>query len=157
MMKKILQAALLTTIGLTALGGISEARDTKHVFYDWGDRHWDTLDFKPYVTLYDRTHRPMNRYQAWPFSSDVAPNEAIEGLRSSQILHKFYIDEDTGHSVAEVGPYFYDLSQTDKGHFAGTIDRAYNVLDSDQRVLYLIDWNTKRHIGQYTPMGLMLF
>jgi hypothetical protein len=99
----------------------------------------------------------MNRYQAWPFSSEVAPDEAIEGLRKSQILDKFYIDEDTGHSIAVVGPYFYDLSQTDKGHFVGTIDRAYNVLNSDLKVLYLMDWNTRRHIGQYTPHGLMLF
>lgn len=158
MKKKILTVVLLSVTGVSALGSAAvQARDTKHVFYDWNEKHWQNLDFKPYVENYEWAHRPMQRYQAWSFSSDVTPDEAIDGLRAAQLLDKFYIDEDTGHSIAEVGPYFYNLSQTDKGHFAGTIDRAYNVLNSDQRVLFLIDWNTKRAIGQYSKYGLMLF
>ena len=94
-MKKFLLAALLGTMAFSGLNITAQARDTKHAFYDWGSKHWDTLDFKPYVTTYDRTHRPMNRYQAWPFASEVAPDEAINGLRKSKILDKFYIDEDS--------------------------------------------------------------
>lgn len=157
MCKRVLViGACALVLGLTTYSTAALA-DSKHYFYNWHQSHWKYLDFKPYVENYAHTHRPMTRKQPYNYNGDLGPQGIIREFRAAQMLHKFYIDEDTGHSVAEVGPYFYDLSQSDKQKFLATVDGIYNVTRSDQRVLFLKDWNTKRDIGQYSPRGLMIF
>ena len=148
---------IITMIYCISFTGTSFARESKSVLYDWPETHWENLDFMPHVERYPHTHRPMGQQAPFQYSDDETSRGIIATFRTYNLLNKYYIDEETGLSIAEIGPYFYDLSQSDKIKFVATLDRIYNITTSDQTILFLHDWNTKKSIGQYTNSGLMLF
>ncbi len=160
MKKLFVRRALL---GLCVAGGVlfgagAVQADTKEWYYDWRYRHWQTLDFQPYVEPYNTTHMPMAKVQPWIYpSGQTTPRELVATYRRAELMNKFYVDDDLGVSVLEVGSNFYRLSSTEKRKFITTIDRLYMVTRSQQGVLFLKDWNTKRAVGQFTSRGLMLF
>jgi hypothetical protein len=152
----ILGLSLMTCFSF-GFAELAEAR-SKNVLYNWNESHWETLDFKPYVENYAHTHRPVARGQVYNYDQqERSPREIVADFRAAQLLNRYYVDEDTMQSVAEVGPYFYDLSANDKRNFIATLDRVYNVTSSDLGVMFLQDWNTRKNIGQYTSAGLILF
>lgn len=146
----------LSLVVLTTTSKLAQA-DGKNYFYSWPHSHWETLDFKPYVERYEYAHLPMGHGRVMGYDQSVTARDIVAQFRSANLLHKYYIDEETGLSIAEVGPRFYDLSASDKRHMMVTLDRVYNVTASDLNVMFLRDWNTKKDIGQMTQNGLMLF
>lgn len=136
----------------------AKAGETKSWFYDWTSRHWTYLDFQPYIEDYNTTTRAMNPVKPWVYPpNQTTPRELVNTYRAAQLMNKFYVDEDTGAAVMEVGSNFYRLSQTEKQRFVTTIDRLYMVTNSNRQILLLKDWNSKRSVGQFTRHGLMLF
>jgi hypothetical protein len=131
--------------------------DTKGRFYTWPNQAWKDKDFHPYVEPHMDTHRAMGQYKPWQPPKGMSASQAVEAYRRADLIHKFYFDHETGLAVLEVGSNFYRLSSSDKRRFIELVDRLYAVRVSNLNVLFLKDWNTKKHIGEMTVHGLTLF
>jgi hypothetical protein len=130
----------------------------------WPPSHWRDQDFIPYYSNGTDPHNTqwnddqLNR-QNWSPDKWVSWNKGdglglIQKWYTADILRDQMIDD--GVPVLVVGPNFYHLSGYDKRRVIETIDHVYAVTSAMPKMFYLQDWGTKKHIGYYSPKGLVL-
>lgn len=151
---------------ISALGVVSAAtaQSSKNMFGHWPIKHWEDQDFIPYYTNGTDPHNTQwNGFelnaQNWTPAQWVALNKwdglgLIQRWYTADIVRDQMVEDDVPTLV--VGPNFYHLSGADKRRVIQTIDHVYGVTQVKPRLFYLKDWGTGRHIGYYSPQGLVL-
>jgi hypothetical protein len=164
-MKSLIFCALFLVLAEICGASAAQAQTSK-LFGDlfWRPSHWRDQDFIPY---YENGTDPHNTQWnddqlargTWSPEQWVSWNKGnglglIQRWYTADILRDQMIDD--GVPVLVVGPNFYHLSGYDKRRIIQTIDHVYAVTSVKPRMFYLQDWATDRHIGYYSPAGLVL-
>ena len=132
----------------------------KPTIWAWWPRHWDNLDFKPYIDNPTQVHNGQWDQVNWTPADWAAQRggdnmKVISGFYKADILRSQITDDDI--PVLVVGPAFYMLGGHDKRRVMETIDNEFQITAGKLNGMFMIrDWNTKRDIGSYTSYGLQL-
>ena len=163
-MKHLILLAFLLGLGAGA-SGVAGAQTAKNFMGQWPSNHWADQDFIPYYANGTDPHNEQwnddaLNSQNWTPASWVAWNKGdglglIQRWYSADIIRDQLIDDDKIPTLV-VGPNFYHLSGDNKRKIIQTIDYVYGVTSIKPNMFYLKDWGTGKHIGFYSPKGLVL-
>lgn len=106
-------------------------------------------DFKPYVA--NEMHALPKAYpvESWAYPEGTPTAEIVKRWRLARLIMGVRT-----RAATEVlaGPQFYNLSYASQCGLADAVAQMYNA--GSYR---LIDYNTKKVVGNYTPIGLQLY
>lgn len=149
----------LILISMLALQACSSNQDIKQPWpMGWRSTHWKNQDFKPYVRDYEHAHAPQMNDSEWMFPRDGrSTEEFVQGLEDAGLVGAPYFDKSRGVAVIDVGPNFYTMSWSDQQAMFKMLGQIYGIM-SEQDGTLLLDYNTNRVVGEFTPAaGVLLY
>ncbi len=153
---------ILICLAIFAGFGAPQASAAQFWPFGWWPGHWTWTSYKkfnPYLEKGKETQNQQWGAEDWYVQDWLSQYHdqfvLIDGFFKSDILREQTEDGDT--PVLIVGPNFYRLGGFDKRRVLTTLDSVYGITDNTENAVILLkDWHTKKEIGVFTKAGLQL-
>lgn len=153
---------ILICLAIFAGFGAQQASAAQFWPFGWWPGHWTWTSYKkfnPYLEKGKETQNQQWGAEDWYVQDWLSQYHdqfvLIDGFFKSDILREQTEDGDT--PVLIVGPNFYRLGGFDKRRVLTTLDSVYGITDNTENAVILLkDWHTKKEIGVFTKAGLQL-
>lgn len=118
------------------------------------EKHFSPLIYGPEDTLPAQFKGTEWDPALWPLSYQNKDN-FTRGLFKADIIRDQYIKDET-IPILVVGPNFYHLSDQDQIRLCDTINQLYGATSGSYGAYLLIDWYSRKVIGEYSKSGLVM-